>query len=129
MFGDRASGFIQGEKLKGTKTKDIIGALDRYINRYAGPMYVLISDGGPQYQETNRMLEEYCKHAGIIHRTSSALNPESNGFTESAVCTLKAQVRKATQGKVDWERALTINNAMQRPDKSGSPSEIFFRGM
>ena len=50
-----------------------------------------------------------------------------NGFAESAVCTLKAQVRKATWGKTDWERALTINNAMQRPDKSGSPSEIFFQ--
>ena len=77
--------------------------MDRYINRYAGLMYMLISDGGPQYQETNRMLEEYCKHAGIIHRTSSALNPESNGFAEAAVCTLKSQVRKATQGKKDWE--------------------------
>merc|ERR1712105_325043 len=90
-------------------------------------MYVLISDGGPQYQETNRILEEYCKHVGIIHRTSSALNPESNGFAEAAVCTLKSQVRKATQGKKDWERALAINNAMQRSDKSGSPSEIFLR--
>ena len=34
VFGDRASGFIQGEKLNRSKMKDIISALDRYINRY-----------------------------------------------------------------------------------------------
>ena len=99
VFGDRASGFVQGEKLTGTKTQDIVGALDKYINRYAGPPYVLISDGGPQYMQTNKILEEYCQEAGIIHRTSSALNPTSNGFAEAAVCTLKAQVRKVTKGK------------------------------
>ena len=37
VFGDRASGFVQGKKLKGTKTQDIVGALNRYINCYAGP--------------------------------------------------------------------------------------------
>ena len=32
VFGDRASGFVQGERLTGTKTHHIVGALDKYIN-------------------------------------------------------------------------------------------------
>ena len=94
MFVDRASGFVHGEKLRGTKTKNIIKALERYICTYAGPMYILVSDGGPQYKETNKALSEYCAQVGITHRLSSALSPESNGFAESGVCALKGQVRK-----------------------------------
>ena len=45
----------------------------------------------------------------------------------AAVCTLKSQVRKVTMGKKDLEKALALNNALQRPDGSGAPSEIFFQ--
>ena len=93
---------------------------------YAGPMYVLICDGGPQYKETNKALAEYCAQVGITHRLSSALLPESNSFAESGVCSLKGQIRKAIKDGKSWQAALATHNGLHHADGMGSPSEIFF---
>ena len=116
-----SSWYVQGEQLRGTKTWNVIEALERYICAYAGPMYILVSDGGPQYKETNKALTEYCAHVGITHRPSSALSPESNGFAEAGVAALKGQIRKSIKDGKNWQAALATHNG------TGSPSEIFFQ--
>ena len=91
-------------------------------------MYILISDGGPQYTQTNKALSKYCVQAGITHHLSSALSPESNDQAEASVCTLKNQVRKAMKEGKSWQAALATHNRLHRADCMASPHEIFFKG-
>ena len=47
LIVDRASGFIKVYQLRGTKTRNVIEALQEFNDTYVGPPYWLTSDGGP----------------------------------------------------------------------------------
>merc|ERR1712237_94180 len=54
---DRASGFLRVYQLKGTKTRNVIQALQDFNDCYAGPPYWLTSDGGPQFSGANAAIK------------------------------------------------------------------------
>ena len=55
---DRASGFIRVYQLRGTKTRNVIEALQDFNDTYVGPPYWLTSDGGPQFAGTNAAIKK-----------------------------------------------------------------------
>ena len=50
---DRASSFLRVYQLGGTKTRNVIYALQDFNDTYCGPPYWLTSDGGPQFPGAN----------------------------------------------------------------------------
>ena len=54
---DRASGFIRVYQLRGTKTRNVIEALQEFNDTYVGPPYWLMSDGGPQFAGANAAIK------------------------------------------------------------------------
>lgn len=70
-----------------TTSASIIRALKAMFSQFGVPE-VLCSDNRPQYtsQEFSRFLGEY----GIVHLTSSPQYPQSNGFAERMIETVKS---------------------------------------
>ena len=123
---DRASGFIRAYLLKGTKTRNVIEAIEDYINVYIGPPYWLTSDGGPQFAAANNAIKKWADEAGILHTLSAAYNPEGNGEAERAVQAVKKAISHAASDKLDSIQAVVANlNMDQRRDGSGSAAECF----
>ena len=69
---DRYIGYISAYKFKGTKTRLIIDVLQQYCEAYCGSPYFIISDGGPQFKNTNEAIYTWCIQADIGYKLSSA---------------------------------------------------------
>merc|ERR1711867_81502 len=89
---DRGSGFIRVYKLKGTKTHNVIEALQDFNDTYVGPPYWLTSDGGPQFSGAKAAIKKWAEEASILHTLSAAFNPEGNGEVERAVQAAKKAI-------------------------------------
>ena len=123
---DRVSGFIRAYLLKGTKTRNIINALQDFIDTYVGPPYWLTSDGGPQFAAANAAIKKWAEEALILHTISAAYNPEGNGEAEHAVQAAKRAISHAKDDKLDSIQSIVANlNMDQRLDGSGSAAECF----
>ena len=89
---DRYSSFVRAFQLGSTRTKNVIRALEEYIEVYYGPPLLMTTDGGPQFSRSNNAIREWAKGAGINHELSSAYSPQSNGEAEQAVKRVKAAI-------------------------------------
>ena len=86
---------------------------------------LLTTDGGPQFGAANSAIKEWAQETGINHDLSAAYSPQSNGEAEAAVKRVKMAIAYSdgTPGSI---RSVCHNlNWEQRPDKSGSPAELF----
>ena len=92
---DRSFGFIRVYQLKGTKTHNVIEALQDFNDTYVGPPYWLTSDGGPQFAGANAAIQKWAEEASILHTLSAAFNPEGNGEAERAVQAAKRAISHA----------------------------------
>ena len=80
----------------------------------------LVSDNGPQYN--SQEFEAFYKQWGIDYVTSSPLHPQSNGFIERSVQTVKNLLRKAeTWGQDPYLALLTYRTT---PVDSNLPPPI-----
>ena len=123
---DRAPGFIRAYLLKGTKTRNIINALQDFIDTYVGSLYWLTSDGGPQFASANAAIKKWAEEASILHTISAAFNPEGNGEAERAVQAAKRAISHAKDDKLDAIQPIVANlNMDQRLDGSSSAAECF----
>ena len=75
-----------------TRTKNVIRALEEYIETYYGPPQLITTDRGPQFSCSNNAIREWVKNAGINHELSSPYSPQSNGEAEQAVVRIKAAI-------------------------------------
>ena len=108
-----------------TRTKNVIRALEEYIEVYYGPPLLMTTDRGPQFSRSNNAIREWAKSAGINHKLSSAYSPQSNGEAEQAVKRIKAAIAHSDGTQQGIALACHIINWEQRPDKTGSPTELF----
>ena len=60
---------------------------------------IIVSDDGPQF--TAKKLQQFCSNNGILHRTSAAYKPSTNGQTERDVQILKSAIRQAQLTNTD----------------------------
>ena len=82
MIVDRYSLFVRAFHLGSMRTKNVIRALEEYIETYYGSPLLMTTDGGPQFSRSNNVIREWAKNARINHKLSSAYSPQSNGEAE-----------------------------------------------
>ena len=125
---DRSSGFIRAYQLKGTKTRNVIEALQDFNDTYIGPPYWLTLDGGPQFARANAAIKKWAEEASILHTLSAAFNPEGNGEAERAVQAAKRAISHAKDNNLKSIQSIVANlNNDQRLDGSGSAAECFLQ--
>ena len=126
IIKDRASGFVRAYKLAGNKTKHIISSLQDFVEVYYGPPYIITSDAGPQFASANKAIADWCWDMVITHEIRSALSPQSNGESESALKKVKMAISHAKTDSVRaLEAAVHTINWEQRLDLSGCSAELF----
>jgi hypothetical protein len=98
LIADYQSRYIEVEKLRNTRSCTVICKTKAIFARHGIPQEV-VSDNGPQYssQEYQRFSEAW----DFRHITSSPLFPQSNGFAEKAVGTIKNLFAKARRDGSD----------------------------
>ena len=58
-----------------------------------------MSENGPQF--TAKEFQQFCFNNGILHRTSAAYKPSTNGQAERVVQILKSAIRQAQLTNTD----------------------------
>ena len=82
----------------------------------------LVSDNGPQYN--SQEFEAFYKQWGIDYVTSSPLHPQSNGFIERSVQTVKNLLRKAEASEKDPYLALLTYRTTPVDSSLPSPAQL-----
>ncbi|KXJ12138.1 Uncharacterized protein K02A2.6 [Exaiptasia diaphana] len=82
----------------------------------------LVTDNGPQYSSNE--FAKFCSSWGIKHTTSSPLFPQSNGFSERMVQTVKNLLRKANDAGVDPYIALINYRTTPVDSKLHAPAKL-----
>ena len=103
LLADYGSKFPIVRKLPNTTSKSVINNL-KVIFSEQGIPEILISDNGPQFAAAE--FKDFAQEYGFQHITSSPLYPQSNGFIERNVQTIKNIIKKCHQSKTDIHMAL-----------------------
>lgn len=82
----------------------------------------LMSDNGPQYNSA--MFVEFAKDWNFQHVTSSPRYPQSNGYIERQVQTVKNTMTKAKKDNMDINKALQCLRATPLDSHLPSPAEL-----
>ncbi|XP_031549328.1 uncharacterized protein K02A2.6-like [Actinia tenebrosa] len=83
---------------------------------------IVRSDNGPHYSSAS--FHEFAKEYGFEHITSSPHYPQSNGFIENQVKTVKAVLHKTARTNEDPYMALLCLRSTPIDSKLPSPSEL-----
>ena len=85
----------------------------------------LVSDNAQCFMSDT--FQNFCRSNGIVHLTSPALSPKSNGLAERSVQTFKAGLRKQTVGSLHTKiaRFLMRYRATPHTTTQVSPAELF----
>jgi len=104
-----------------TNSKTIIELLKQVFSEYGIPR-VVRSDNGPQYDSQD--FKDFAKQYNFQHITSSPHYPQSNGFIESQVKTVKKTLIKAQATQTDPHMALLCLRATPIDNKLQSPAQL-----
>ena len=110
-------------RITSESSKMIIGKLKTLFGEHGVPE-VVYSDGGPCFNS-----QEFAKFASdwnFRHVMSSPHYPQSNGFIERTIQTVKIIMKKAAKTHVDPEMALLCARATPVDGRIGSPGEILY---
>ena len=86
---------------------------------------VLCSDNGPQY--ASAQFANFCMSWGITHETSSLHYPQSNGFAEACIKSIKHTLQQAKYSGADPHLALLALRATPINTKLPSPAELLYQ--
>ena len=92
LVADYLSRYPEVIKLTSTTGSSIITALKAVFSRHGIPE-VVRADNGPQYAAQE--MAEFAHHYGFQHITSSPRYPQSNGFAERMVKTVKRLLKQS----------------------------------
>ena len=84
----------------------------------------LISDNGPHFN--SQIFRDFSKSWNFTHTTSSPRYPQSNGFIERNIQTVKTTIKKAKQSNTDVQKALMILRATPIDHHLPSPAELLY---
>ena len=85
---------------------------------------VLHCNNGPQYVSTQ--FANFCISRGITHKTWSPHYPQSNGFAEAGIKSVKHTLQQAKYSGADPQLALLALWAMPIDTKLPSPAELLY---
>ena len=117
LVADYLSRYPEVIKLTSTTGPSIVTALRAIFSRH-GILEVLRTDNGPQYAAQE--MAEFARQYGFQHVTSSPRYPQSNGFAERMVKTVKRLLKKSP----DPYLAMMAYRATPMPWCGVSPSEM-----
>ena len=86
---------------------------------------VLCSDNSPQY--TSAQFTNFHISWGITHETSSLHYPQSNGFAEACIKSVKHALQQAKYSSADPHLALLALQATPIDTKLPSPAELLYQ--
>ena len=87
---DRYSNWLSIFKLPRDDSTEVVTILREYIGVFGIPC-TLTTDGAKVF--TSKLIEDFCTRWGIIHRVSTAYNPEANKRSEVGVKSAKRLIR------------------------------------
>ena len=90
-----------------------------------GPPLLLTSDGGSQFNAANRAITDWANETGINHDLLATYSPQLNREEEAAMNRIKQAISHSDGTPNGIKTACHNINWEQRPDKSGSPAELF----
>ena len=117
VIADYYSRYHEVIRLTSTISVSVIAAMKSVFSRHGIPDTV-VSDNGPQYD--SKEMKEFASLYGFNHVTTSPYYPQSNGFAERMVKTVK----KLLNGTSDMFMALLSYRATPLPWSSLSPGEL-----
>ena len=114
-----------------TSTSHLIQALTQLFYRTAVPD-VLWSNDGPQF--TSKLLNEFSKQWGFLHKTSSPHYPQSNGKIEATVKSIKRIIKtswgsRSLQADTMARALLQYRNTPSQKDGQSPAQKLFGRPM
>ena len=86
---------------------------------------VLCSDNGPQY--VSAQFADFCMSWGITYETSSLHYPQSNGFAEECIKSVKHTLQQAKYSSANPHLALLALRATPIDTKLPSPAELLYQ--
>lgn len=121
LIADYYSRFPIVRKLFSTTAASIINQLRPIFSEYSVPR-IVFTDNGPQFscKDFQDFAQRYC----FQHVTSSPRYPQSNGFIERMVQTVKNTLKKTTAVGEDFELAMLAYRATPLSAKIPSPAEL-----
>lgn len=108
--------------LRGQATSSIIIQHLKEIFAEHGTPEKVISDNGPQYSSSK--FQEFADDWNFQHTTSSPRYPQSNGFIERQVQTVKRTIAKAMKDQSDMNKALQYLRSTPIDSHLPSPAEM-----
>lgn len=122
LVADYYSKFAIMKKLNNnTTTTNVIGYVKAMFAEHGIPEK-MITDNGPQYAA--KEFHQFSIAYGFSHVTSSPRYPQSNGFIERMVQTVKNILKKSRESHSDPYMAMICLNATPISNKLPSPSEL-----
>nr|XP_054752822.1 uncharacterized protein K02A2.6-like [Lytechinus pictus] len=121
LVADVYSKFPIVKKLQHTTSANIISLIKEIFSEQGTPEK-LLSDNGPQY--SSAQFKTFAEEWRFTHITSSPRYPQSNGYNERQVKTIKTTMMKAKQAKQDINKALQYLRATPIDHHLPSPAEI-----
>ena len=121
LLADYFSKFPVIRKLNTTTSSAIITHLKSIFAEHGIPEE-LVTDNGPQY--SSHEFSKFCSEWGIRHTTSSPLYPQSNGFSERMVQTVKNLLKKADNAGEDPYIALLNYRTTPVDNKLHAPARL-----
>ena len=107
-----------------SNTNKVISLLKEMFSERGIPK-VPCSDSGPQY--VSSQVADFCISWGITHETSSLHYPQSNGFAEACVKSVKHALQWAKYSSADLQLALLALWATPIDTKLPSPVELLYQ--
>ena len=121
LVADQYSKFPIIRRLTSTTSATIINHLKSIMSEHGIPEE-LITDNGPQY--SSREFKEFVTNFGINHTTSSPHYPQSNGFAERMVQTVKNILKKSDEQGDDPYLAILAYRTTPIDHQLKSPAEL-----
>ena len=121
IVADYYSKFPVVRKLSTTTSSIIIHHLKSIFAEYGIPQ-TSITDNGPQY--SSKDFQRFCDTWGIEHTTSSPVYPQSNGFIERMVQTVKDILKKSDASNEDPYLGLLMYHTTPVDGKLSSPAKL-----
>lgn len=123
LLADHYSGFSDFRKLKSSTSTEVILLLSQWFSVHGIPE-ILESDGGPQY--SSKLFREFSSKWQFKHRISSPHYPQSNGFAERNVQTVKGILKRCWMDGTDPYLAMSLLRNTPRNETLGSPVQRLF---
>lgn len=123
LIADYFTKFHVVMEMKNTKCKAITEEFAKLCSIFGKPNEI-ITDNGPQFVGTH--FKDFCKTWGISHITSSPHHPQSNGFIERMVATIKSTIIKCKRSRTNLHQALLMLRATPIDTHLPSPGELLF---